>query len=749
MEYYAHTSADRPWEPLEKHLGDVAVLAARFAAEIGAAEWGRLAGMWHDLGKYQPEFQQYLHNVTNADAHQSEMTGRVDHSTPVAQHAFKNVKVGGRLLAYIIAGHHSGLLDATCEEDGTGASLQKRLEKFFTAFDIPQHIADQPTPAPPELNRAKDVDELAFRVAFFCRMLFSCLVDADFLATEHFMNPRRAAARPPQLSGMDSLRVQLDGYLNNKYAAVEKSTVNVARRSVLDSCRRAAELPQGFFSLTVPTGGGKTLSSLAFALHHACHSGHQLQRVICAIPYTSIIEQNAGIYRRVLGPFSEWVLEHHGNIDPERTTERERLATENWDAPVVVTTNVQLFESLFANGTSRCRKLHRIAHSVIVLDEAQTLPTELIKPTLAALRELVANYGCTVVLCTATQLAITLRRDFGIGLERVEEIMGTPAEVNQLFNTLRRTRIEHAGLLEDETLAQRLANEPQVLCIVNSRAHAASLFCKLAAIKPNECFHLSTRLCARHRSVVLWLIRRRLRAGRPCRIVSTSLIEAGVDIDLPIVYRAMTGLDSIAQAAGRCNREGHQEIGRVITFETAWKSMPEIRQAAGYTREVLPDHADPLSPAAIAHYFRLRLWKRKNEWDKHGICTLYQLAKSGEQFQFNTVAKKYKLIIDNQISVFVPYGRRGRRLVNSLLEMTNPAPWERRSLERKLQRYTVGVYKDEELQMEAAGYIVPHQDNKYHVAMDSSIAGAFKLYDSQLGLLSPKEINVDLDVWIS
>jgi CRISPR-associated endonuclease/helicase Cas3 len=746
--FFAHTLAGRPpseWEPLETHLFAVAVEAERFATAFASGPWGRLAGLWHDLGKYQPAFQAYLH--PGADVHGSEINGKVDHSTPGAQHAIRELTRGGRLLAYVIAGHHSGLLNATSEDESGGACMQNRLSKLIPAFTVPPHIAafPLPAPAPPAFKWLDDATARAFQIAFFCRMLFSCLVDADFLATEAFMNPGQSALRPDQGPPLAALRDKLNAMLDRKCASADASPVNLARRRVLDHCKAAAEFEPGFFSLTVPTGGGKTLSSLAFALHHAARQTVPLERVIYAIPFTSIIEQNAGIFRRALGPLGGHVLEHHGNVEPKRRTDRERLAAENWDARVVVTTNVQLFESLFANRTSRCRKLHRIAGSVIILDEAQSLPTELIKPTLAALRELVANYGCTIVLCTATQPAIQRRDDFTIGLENVREIMGTRAEVDQAFATLRRTRVELAGRLDDEALAARLAAEPQVLCVVNSRAHAAELYARVALGAPDGCFHLSTRMCARHRSVTLWLIRRRLRAGRPCRVISTSLIEAGVDIDLPVVYRAMAGLDAITQAAGRCNREGRRDIGRVIVFETSQPMMSEIAQMAAYTREVLPDHPDPLTPAATEHYFRLRLWKRKDEWDKNRICDLFQLAKSGEQFQFATAAEKYKLIDDKQVPIIVPYGRRGRRLVETLLEMTVPP---KRSFERKLQRYVVGVYPHVESELLAAGHILI-QHERFRILVDSSIKGAFKTYDEKLGLLTPEKIKVDSDVWVA
>jgi CRISPR-associated endonuclease/helicase Cas3 len=743
---FAHSQLGQPeekWEPLEKHLHDVACLSGKFAEAFGAREWGALAGRWHDLGKFQQAFQDYLRYQNQGDAHQLEMTGKVDHSTPGAQHAVARLKRGGRLLAYIIAGHHSGLLDAVNSQDASGASLEKRLRKEIAGFFVPSEIANQPSPAPPNFNWDTDQTTRAFQVAFFCRMLFSCLVDADFLATEAFLNPQQSSSRPISSLDPGSIRNQLYRYVSELAAKKTDSQVKRARGDVLAACTQMATKATGFFSLTVPTGGGKTLSSLAFALDHA--RLHNLRSIIFAIPFTSIIEQNADVFRTALGPFGNLVLEHHGNNDFHRATVSQRLASENWDAPIIVTTNVQFFESLFASRTSRCRKLHRIARSVIILDEVQTLPTELIRPTLAALRELVHNYGCTVVLCTATQPAIKLRDNFKIGLQNVREIVGTTDQVNHLFDTLRRTHFEYASKLNDDVLAQQLSAQRQVLCIVNSRAHAAALFEELRASNPTACFHLSTRMCARHRAAVLRLIRRRLRTGQPCRVISTSLIEAGVDIDLPVVYRAMAGLDSIAQAAGRCNREGRSHVGRVVIFETDWKTLPSIRQAADFTREVMPDHADLLSPPAVDHFFRVRLWKRKDEWDKYGICDLFSISKSGEQFQFRTVAEKYKLIDNDQVSVIVPFARTGKRLATELMQMTSPPD---RAFERRLQRFIVGIPPFEADQMLVDGVIQIYHD-KFHVLMDSQIAGAFKAYDPRLGLLSRTKINMDVDVWVS
>jgi CRISPR-associated endonuclease/helicase Cas3 len=398
---YAHTLADQPpanWETLAAHLRKVAESASAFAHMFGAFEWGDVLGCCHDLGKLSDDFQSYLHSggagAEEAGAEEDNPGKRVDHSTFGARYVAEVVgKVQGQLLAFCIAGHHTGLPDETSDEDGgQRATLRHKLDpkKYpIPAVDVPALIL-------PDLKLPiRPMGDFGFPFAFFTRMLFSCLIDADRTRTEEFCSPedsaqrsRMALARP----GLSKLRDALDVFLQAKQAGARPSEVNRQRKVVLNQCRAAAQLQPGFFSLNVPTGGGKTLSSLAFALEHALQPNHDLRRVVMAIPFTSIIEQTADVYRQALGSLAESALvEHHTNLQPVRDTRANQLGTENWDAPLIVTTNVQLLESLFAYRTTRCRKLHNLARSVIVLDEAQTIPVELLKPALAALRELVLN----------------------------------------------------------------------------------------------------------------------------------------------------------------------------------------------------------------------------------------------------------------------------------------------------------------------------------------------------------------------
>ena len=431
MQHYAHSLRDQPeksrWETLPEHEQRVADRCGEFLSRVNPAfsDWGELLGRWHDIGKYSCEFQAYLQHLQDRsashypnDVHQAEIHGKVDHSTAAAQWAVAQFGRIGKSIAYAYAGHHAGLPDWDDGESQSG--LRQRLEKSICNWqeNAPEELKSLPLPEVPNFAKfgsrpitPEDTARPSFRIAFWIRMMFSCLVDADFLATEAFMSPDRADERRDNRVSLSQIRDRLTEHLDQLSVNARDSPVNRARRDVRRACQECSSQEPGIFSLNVPTGGGKTLASLEFGLRHAI--AHKLDRVIVAVPFTSIIEQNAQVYRSLFEKLSsEIVLEHHSNLDPKNETTINRLQSENWDAPIVVTTNVQLFESAFATRTSRCRKLHRIAHSVIILDEAQTLPVELLEPTLIALKELVEGYGCTVVLCTATQPARAIEKIF-------------------------------------------------------------------------------------------------------------------------------------------------------------------------------------------------------------------------------------------------------------------------------------------------------------------------------------------------
>ena len=737
MQIYAHTLPGRPeseWETLEAHSADVAKLARQFAEQFHAEEWGELVGQLHDLGKRSAEFQAYLSNTADPDAGENEATpGRVDHSTFGARHAAKIVpNLFGQLLAFCIAGHHAGLADAMPTDDSAGRStLRFKLDP--TRYQIPS-VEITPDVSRPKLAIKMSmpaVDETGFALAFFTRMLFSALVDADRTATEAFCDPAQSAVRNRPKPLLGDLCLALDAFLDQKQRQAS-GPVNAIRARVLNECLAAAQMAPGFFSLNVPTGGGKTFASLAFALHHA-QQFSQLRRVIVAIPFTSISEQTADQYRLALGSLSDLgLIEHHSNLHPKRDTRQNKLAAENWDAPLIVTTNVQLYESLFAAAGTPCRKLHRLANSIIILDEAQTIPVDLLAPTLAALRELVTRYGCTIVLCTATQPALEYRpADFKIGLQNVRPII---RDVAALHLNLKRVEVIRLGIISDELLVDRLADVPQVLCIVNTKAHAAKLYDAVVARRGTAegCYHLSTFMCAQHRRDVLSKIRQRLHKKLPCRIISTQLIEAGVDIDLPVVYRGPAGFDSAAQAAGRCNREGKLEgLGKVYLFETEQLPPPGLlRNAAQVAAELAPDHPDPLAPPAVEAYFKMLYWSRSHEWDKHGVmpCFTYnQLLLEHKKLvplQFRTAAENYKIIREQQTPILVPYDDKSAAMVAHVLagyEIDN-------AFFRAAQRYTVSVRDDLLQRLANNASLVPHESGLWTLANS-------KVYSPEKGML--------------
>ena len=512
------------------------------------------------------------------------------------------------------------------------------------------------------------------------------------------MNPAQATSRPARPPAIEEMEAALGRHLDGMAARAAESAVNRHRADILAACRAAAERPPGLFSLTVPTGGGKTLSSLAFALKHA--RLHGLRRVIYVIPFTSIIEQNAAVFRQALASLGpDVVVENHSNLDPDdatRSTTRSRLAAENWDARLIVTTNVQFFESLHANKTSRSRKLHHIARSVVILDEAQTLPVELLQPCLRSLEELTSHYGVSVVLCTATQPALERREDFKIGIVPPSEIIPDPGA---LHRDLRRVRAENLGQQGDDALVARLQEHERVLCIVNTRRHAKEIFERLGQDEAH--FHLSALMCPEHRTAVFEQIKTRLKESLPTRVVATQLIEAGVDIDFPVVFRSLAGLDSIAQAAGRCDREGlltavaGEAAGRLYIF-TSERLAPAgfLRQAAQSAAEVLALRpADPLDLAAVEAYFRTHFWKHQNATDAHRIleCWPQEMKRPDDLFlfHFKRCAEKFRVIDEQSGPVIVPYGKKGRALCDEVQETFDPA--RLRYLSRRLQRYTVNI----------------------------------------------------------
>jgi CRISPR-associated endonuclease/helicase Cas3 len=723
----AHRSEDGKREQtLADHLQATARIAGEFAAAFGAENWGRAAGLLHDDGKASPEFQGRIRGASI----------RVDHSTPGAKYAverFAAPKGFGKLIAYCVAGHHTGLPNGN--EGGDESCLNRRLMRSrsgtgFLSAQLPLSLE-----VPPIERLPAAADRRGFSAAFFTRMLYSCLVDADYLDTEYFLNPQNAEKRGNSPSLTD-LRPLLRKHLSAIADSAEPTDVNRLRARILAECQTAAKLGPGLFSLTVPTGGGKTLSSLAFAIQHAIL--HDLRRVIYVIPYTSIIEQTARVFRDILG--NDAVLEHHSNFIQEKdqkddeAEEQRRLAAENWDAPIVVTTNVQFFESFFANRSSRTRKLHNVARSVVILDEAQMLPVPLLKPTLEVIRELVSHYRTSVVLCTATQPALMASDEFESGLAGAREMMSEPLHLEKAFKRVHENQL---GIVKDDDLIRRIRANDRCLCVVNTRKHARELFHALEATEGS--FHLSAGMCPVHRSKVLGdhkdpaegTIRQRLRDGKSCRVISTQLVEAGVDLDFPAVIRAMAGIDSLVQAAGRCNREGKMAEGGQLYVFTPEEGLPagHFRQSAQMAELVLRGRNGRILDSETVHaYFKELYWMKDqgDGLDSPRVMSLFESAAMSGDFPFRTVAELYRLIPDAQIPVIVPFDESAKELCEALRWNTSPG-----SLLRQLQPYTIQVYPSVLAKLIEAGDVEGLQDNRYYVLTELGMKNS---YDEHFGL---------------
>ena len=679
---YAHSSSrpSAPWQTLQDHGNAVTRLAASFAEAFSSSHVAQLAGLIHDAGKARDSFQQYLKSANGLDDAQYDGSDH-SHSGVGACWAKAHLKGMGIPVAYAVAGHHSGLPDWLGGDTPDGA-LSPRLSREAAILEEPSvrtwiqgHEAEWlRIPREPPWRPFLPGD-----LSFWIRMLYSCLVDADFLDTEAFMDAEKNMARAGWAS-LPALAARFFERMDAMQATAAATPVNSIRAEIRAACESAAELPPGLFSLTVPTGGGKTLSSTAFAFRHAPR--HGLRRIIYVIPYTSIIEQTADTLRTFLG--DDAVLEHHSNLMDDRTTQRASLAAENWDAPIVVTTAVQFFESLFAYKSSRCRKLHNIAGSVVILDEAQLLPAALLLPITDAIRQLCDHYHVSIVLSTATQPNLMEQPPLQ-GMHCREMI---PVQL-RLYERLRRTRIEFPAVDAPrktwDEVAEELLQFPCVLCIVNTRRDCRELFEKM----PEGTTHLSASMCGAHRSKIIGEIKERLKKGEFVRVISTQLVEAGVDVDFPVVYRAYTGLPSIAQSAGRCNREGRMDgLGRVVVFQPP-KQAPngDLRwseQALTELRGEKPDR-NLEAPDAFPDFFRL-YYGQQHDMGTSVQSFLHGTEERQGHFQFREAAKTFRMIDD---TLFVPVLVRydGSETLIERLRLAGP----HRDVLRPLQRYSVNV----------------------------------------------------------
>jgi CRISPR-associated endonuclease/helicase Cas3 len=723
-EYIAHIK-DNQIHKLEDHLLNTAELAKKFASEFGNGDWAFLAGSLHDIGKYNPEFQNYIKLCNDWEDGDYENSNNKqkgpDHSTAGSLLAVERFKLIGRMISYLIAGHHAGLPN-WYHDIGRGGDLETRLNSIILLEKIREYL-------PVNLceNLAMPTSKPVFEdpefVHLWLRMLYSCLVDADFLDTESFMDKTNSKTRGAYNSLFD-LKTLLDNHLQVLVEKSDKTKVNIIRKQVLAECREKASKNSGVFSLNVPTGGGKTLSAMSFALEHAVIHGKK--RIIMAIPFTSIIEQTADVYKNIFGVDN--VIEHHSNIDTDCETTRAKLASENWDAPIVVTTNVQLFESLFAAKSSKCRKLHNIANSVIILDEAQTIPSQYLKPIVSVLKGLVKHYNVTIVLCTATQPVLTGKIGSSCnkfdGFENIIEIINEPYILSE---NLRRVELvsDINDKVEWSVLAKELEKYDQVLCVVNTRNDCRNLH----SFMPAGTIHLSALMCAEERSKIIDKLREKLKNSQPVRVISTQLVEAGVDIDFPVVYRALTGLDSIAQAAGRCNREGKLTgLGFVKVFNTEKPAPPgHLRKGQDATKELSSYTKLDFSPSIISEYFEL-FFSKVTSFDEKNIFDKLSNEKEARnmRIQFRTAAKEFQLIEESGYKSIIIWYDNGKVNSQHLIEDLKCLGPERYLL-RKLQRFTVSV-PEKELQFLLKNNLV----EEIHGYWVQSCAG---LYKEGLGLI--------------
>lgn len=718
MKYLAHTKDGKHFtgeensQTLQDHLNNVSNYTELFSSDFDAGEIGALLGLVHDLGKYQMKFQDRIRG----------RSVRVDHATEGARLLAEKWDKLGWLHGMVVSGHHTGLKDSGSGSNRSDGTYSARLNNYQGEIvDFGDELT-LPDFSPKKIDCDKET--MSFALATYFKMLFSCLVDADWTDTEEYV---KSVKRTGVAYTIDQLATKLTAGIPQNNG----SKINTIRAEILDDCIAAAKESQGIFTLTVPTGGGKTLSSLAFALAHARQ--HGLKRVIYVIPYTSIIEQNADVIAGILG--SKYVLEHHSQVDEvydavngeddldNNQAKQMKWASENWDISVVLTTNVQFFESFFSNKPPKTRKIHNIAKSVVIFDEAQMLPRELLSPSMYAISELVTNYRVTAVLCSATQPAIGQYKYQKLALK---EIIRDP---QHLSKELKRVKYEVIGKKSDEEILQILTDNPRSMCIVNSRKHAYALF-QLA--KEDEhleaVYHLSTLMHSKQRRKVLAEVKEKLKKAEKVILIATSLVEAGVDIDFPVVMRSIAGIDSIIQAGGRANREGKIDKGRVLVFEPTsemGKIPKSILSMVSITQEVIRVLGEEaFENRGVQMYFEnlYHASSSGNVLDVKNILAEFEVKGNQYQFNFETVAKKYKIIEDNTKSVIVNISEE----INQLVQELRKNIFLRETI-RKLQQYSVSVYKYEYEKLKA--------ENALEILESGySILNNSQYYDDETGL---------------
>lgn len=749
MKYYGRkiTEGDvETYQPLYEHLENTAEWCKNFVGAFSDGAIGDFMGRYHDIGKYSLPFQQRVRGEKVTVGHAR--AGALECEALYRKSDGQNFLY--RLIGMAICGHHSGLMDYGSPEGGYCRKMAHAEEvEAYAAWkvegpesgvlDFTQWGLRLPESAE-EIDKEKQAKEeqelLGFLLQLYGRFLFSALVDADRIDAQNF--PHGEASRwMKKCASIAMLKNRFDLHMDKLRNKAKATELNAVRSVILRDCLAAASGEQGFYSLTVPTGGGKTLSSMAFALTHALQN--RQERVIYAIPFTTITEQNAAVFTEIFG--QEHVLEHHSNFElPGREADDERpmsekllrfkLARENWYEPIVVTTNVQFFETLFSNRPGKVRKLHHIANSVIILDEAQSIPSIYIKPCMAALHELVANYHCTVVFCTATQPEFD-RNSLFTSRVYIKEIMN---DIPALFQKLRRTRESFLGRQTIAEIAERMASERQSLCIVNTKKHARDLF---GALKGQEgVFHLSTNLYPKHRKEVLAVVRERLLQGLPCTVVSTQLIEAGIDIDFPVVFRAVAGIDSIVQAAGRCNREGKLGEGHVYVFEPedAYKGKGYLARTAAIGALTMNRHEEFLDNAAVRDYFSQLFDFERDKTDVKNIleiCAAIVEYPDDIHIPYERISKAFKLIENEGYAIVIPRDEKARTLLKQAEYAKHLG-----GILRQLSQYTVNVKPYELERLEESGAVSI-------VAESIAVLADENLYDADSGLILATTDNFD------
>lgn len=705
MKNIAHKDNVRE-QSIEEHLKNVGELAAEYCNDyqlqtVDASRYAYETGLAHDIGKYSKEFQRKIKE--NLDI-------SVDHSTAGAKEMQKN---GMLAAAFAIAGHHGGIPNG---RDTTKQNLIARIkEREVEPYDEYKTEICLKAVREPKLS--------SFDEVLFTRMIFSALVDADFLDTERFMSQGKV-----ERGNYDSINVLYEKVMDYiepwRNITEQTSNLNKIRTNILEQCLKQGEGEKGLYSLTVPTGGGKTVSSLAFALTHA--KTNEMKRIIYVIPYTSIIEQNVAVFREILR--EQNVLAHYGNSlldsgsDEKSYYDKHKLSIENWDAPVVVTTNVQFFESFYSNKVSKCRKLHNIANSVVIFDEVQMIPLNYLKPCVKVIQGLVESYQVSAVLCTATQPA----------LEKWMKPLITKEicpDYKDLFQYLKRVNIKDAGKLTEDTLIQNIISENQILVIVNTKKEAQNLYQKM----PKEgTYHLSTYMTPFDRKETLCIIREQLQQGKTCRVISTSLVEAGVDLDFPTVFREIAGLDSIIQAAGRCNREGKRKLEDSIVwvFRTEEKTPYMIEKNVAMTEETLQKYGQYDTLDAISYYFTSLQSLDEETLDQYHILDGFERTLDGIAMPFKKVAEIFHLIDSDTRMMIIPIEEEAIRLVEEL-EKRIKNQENFKSVLQKLGIYAINIYENEYQKM--------LEDNSAYEIIDGiGVLQRLSLYTKEMGLCYEK-----------